>query len=208
MTPRTVRGTLVGPAGVLVTATESPAGAAHGLAVLCHPHPQHGGTMDNKVVVTLARALVACGHTAVRFDFRGVGGSAGTYDAGEGEVDDALAVVAALHTPGAPLILGGFSFGGAVAARAAERLAGSGAAADRLILVGPAVQTFAVPPVRADTVVVHGERDDVVPLAAVLDWARPQSLPVVVIPGAGHFFHGQLSLLKQIVVRSVGAAIG
>jgi len=176
------------------------------VAVLAHPHPLHGGTMDNKVVQTLARAFVQMGWLSVRFNFRGVGNSAGAWDDGRGEVDDLLAVVAARHDPALPLALGGFSFGAAMAARAAARLAGGGGPAPaRLVLVGPAVSNFPPPPVSqelaADTAVIHGEADDVVPLSAVLDWARPQTLPVTVVPGVGHFFHGQLALLKQLVLR-------
>jgi alpha/beta superfamily hydrolase len=206
MNAATERFTIDGPAGALACALDAaagPAGAARGLAVLCHPHPQHGGTMDNKVVATLARAAVQLGWDALRFNFRGVGGSAGAWDEGRGEVDDALAVIAARRAAGQPLLLGGFSFGGYVASQAAARLAPA-QRADRLVLVGPAVQHFPMAPVPPDTLVVHGERDDVVPLAAVLDWARPQALPVVVVPGAGHFFHGQLALLKQIVLRAFG----
>jgi alpha/beta superfamily hydrolase len=187
-----------GPAGVLEVAVDAPGAPPLGVAVLCHPHPLHGGTMDNKVVQTLARAFVALGYRAVRFNFRGVGGSAGAWDEGRGEVDDVLAVVHTLRDPALPLALGGFSFGAAMAAHAASRLAGD-AAPERLALVGPAVLNFAPPPVSQDTLVVHGEADEVVPLAAVLDWARPQTLPVTVVPGVGHFFHGQLGLLKQLI---------
>jgi len=155
--------------------------------------------MDNKVAQTLARAFVQLGWRAVRFNFRGVGGSAGAWDAGRGEVDDALAVVADQRDPALPLAVAGFSFGGYVASQAARRLAQAGQPADRLVLVGPATQNFDVAPVPPGTLVIHGEADEVVPLSATLDWARPQHLPVVVVPGVGHFFHGQLSLLKSIV---------
>ncbi|MBP6901977.1 MAG: alpha/beta fold hydrolase [Burkholderiaceae bacterium] len=197
---------VAGPAGAIACAIDEPAadtGPARGVAVLCHPHPLHGGTMDNKVVQTLARAVVALGWRAVRFNFRGVGASAGAYDEGRGETDDALAVIAALRQPGQPLLLGGFSFGSFVAASAAARLAQAGTPAARLVLVGPATSRFELPPVPADTVVIHGEADDVVPLQATLDWARPQVLPVTVIPGVGHFFHGQLTLLKQLLVQAL-----
>jgi alpha/beta superfamily hydrolase len=197
MNPQTRRLVLAGPAGPIECAIDEPA-AVRGVAVLCHPHPQHGGTMDNKVVQTLARAFVQLGYRAVRFNFRGTGGSGGDWDEGRGEVDDVLAVVQAERDPALPLALGGFSFGGAMAARAAARLP-EGARAERLVLVGPAVLNFPAPPVSQDTIVVHGEADDVVPLAGVLDWARPQVLPVVVVPGVGHFFHGQLPLLKQLI---------
>ena len=198
MNPRTERRAVAGPAGSLECAIDAPAhGSGRGLAVLCHPHPLHGGTLDNKIVQTLARTFVALGYTAVRFNFRGIGASAGHWDHGLGEVDDALAVIHAHRGLGQPLVLGGFSFGGYVASQAAARLP-AGEQAERLVLVGPAVQTFPMVPVPADTLVIHGEADEVVPLGAVFDWARPQSLPVTVVPGAGHFFHGQLTLLKHI----------
>lgn len=190
-----------GPAGAIACAVDEPAAAPRGVVVLCHPHPQHGGTMDNKVVQTLARAFLQLGYRAVRFNFRGVGASGGVWDEGRGEVDDALAVIAAHRDPALPLALGGFSFGGFVAATAATRLPET-ERAERLVLVGPATSRFQVPAVPTDTVVIHGEADDVVPLSATLDWARPQVLPVVVFPGVGHFFHGQLTLLKNQVVQA------
>ena len=207
MNAATQRDTVAGPAGAIECATDlPPAGTpVRGIAVVCHPHPLHGGTLDNKVVQTLARAFVQLGFVAVRFNFRGIGGSAGAWDAGRGEVDDALAVIAAKRGAGQPLLLGGFSFGGFVAASAAARLPPEHAA-KQLVLAAPAVQNFVAPGVPADTVLIHGEADDVVPLAALLDWARPQSLPVTVLPGTGHFFHGQLPLLKQIVLRGCAAA--
>jgi uncharacterized protein len=203
MNSGTQRAMLAGPAGELALAIDQPAAAPRGVAVVCHPHPLHGGTMDNKVVQTLARAFVQLGCTSVRFNFRGIGGSGGAWDEGRGEIDDALAVIAAHRVPGQPLLLAGFSFGGYVASQAAARLAEP---ATRVVLVGPAVVNFSAAPVPADTLVVHGELDDVVPLAAVFDWARPQSLPVTVLPGAGHFFHGQLPVLKHIVLAAFGHA--
>jgi alpha/beta superfamily hydrolase len=207
MNAQTVRRTVAGPAGGLECAVDAPSSAtgslteASRLAVVCHPHPLFGGTMDNKVVQTVARALVQRGYTTVRFNFRGIGASEGSWDEGRGEVDDALAVVAAFRSAGQPLVMAGFSFGGYVAANAAARLATDPAtAAERLVLVGPAVVNFDVGPVPANTLVIQGQADDVVPMAAVLEWARPQSLPVTVVPGAGHFFHGQLPVLKQIVI--------
>ena len=201
MNVNTQRLRLAGPAGAIEAALDAPPADApvNGVVVICHPHPQHGGTMDNKVARTLARAFVQLGYRAVRFNFRGVGASEGAWDEGRGEVDDALAVIAAVREPGRPLALAGFSFGGFVASQAAARLA-AGAPVERLVLIGPATRNFDVAAVPADTLVVHGEADDVVPLQATLDWARPQHLPVVVVPGVGHFFHGQLSLLKSIVV--------
>ena len=211
MNSRTQRFRIDGPAGVIECAldlpdlSDPPERKPRGLAVVCHPHPQHGGTFDNKVVQTLARAFVQLRYRALRFNFRGVGESAGSWAEGPGEIDDALAVVSACREPGESLVLAGFSFGAYVATQAAARLAQSGAAsaAERLVLLGAAASRFDVAVVPADTVVIHGETDDVVPLAAVFDWARPQSLPVTVIPGAGHFFHGQLPLLKSLVVGAL-----
>ena len=197
----TRRGEITGPAGALSVAVDTTTDLPRrGLAVICHPHPLQGGTMDNKVVTTIARALVQRGWRVVRFDYRGVRQSAGTWDEGRGEVDDALAVIAAHRVAGEPLVLGGFSFGGYVAASAAARLAEADKP-QRMVLVAPSTVKHHAPAVIEDTLLVHGEADDVVPLSASLDWARPQALPVVVVPGAGHFFHGQLVLLKSLVHR-------
>ncbi|MGH8795447.1 MAG: alpha/beta hydrolase [Caldimonas sp.] len=206
----TKRGEIAGPVGPLSVAVDTTTDLpTRGLAVICHPHPLQGGTMDNKVVTTVARALVQRGWRVVRFNYRGVGDSAGTWDEGRGEVDDALAVVADFRAraadPSLPFMLAGFSFGAYVAAAAASRLPEGGKAA-RLVLVGASTEKQQVPPVPADTVVIHGETDDVVPLAATFDWARPQSIPVIVFPGVGHFFHGQLGLLKTVVVRQLQAS--
>ena len=194
-----------GPAGPLECVVDEPADAPKGLAVVCHPHPLFGGTMDNKVVQTLSRALVQLGWKTVRFNFRGIGASEGAWDDGVGEVDDALAVIAHHRAPSQALLLAGFSFGAFVAAAAASRLP-EAQRAERLVLVGPSTQKQLVPVVPANTVVIHGEADDVVPLASTLDWARPQSLPVIVFPGVGHFFHGQLPLLKRVVMEQLGAS--
>lgn len=206
MNSQTQRASIAGPAGVLQCAIDEPAEAVRGVMVVCHPHPLHGGTMDNKVVQTVARAGLQQGLRTVRFNFRGIGESAGAWDAGQGEVDDALAVIAAYRDALLPLWLAGFSFGGYVASQAAARLATQGTPATGLVLVGPATRNFEVATVPEGTLVIHGEADDVVPLQATLDWARPQSLPVVVVPGVGHFFHGQLPLLKSLVVRHLAAA--
>ena len=202
--------TLPGPAGAIEALLDLPEAdlfaSPRGTAVIAHPHPQFGGTMTNKVVQTIARACVQCGWRAVRFNFRGVGASGGHYDEGRGEVDDMLAVVAQTAPADQPLLLAGFSFGGFIAARAIDTLHPQRAIAGA-VLVGTAASRFDVPPVPAElhpqTLVVHGEQDDTVPLASVMDWARPQSLPVTVVPGGEHFFHGQLPLLKALVVRHV-----
>lgn len=200
MNASTQRSAVAGPAGALECAIDSPATAPRGVAVLCHPHPLFGGTLDNKVVQTMARAFAQLGYTSVRFNFRGIGQSQGRWDEGRGEVDDALAVIAAHRLEGQPLVLGGFSFGGYVASQAAKRLSGIATPAERVVLVGPAVENFDVAAVPADSLVIHGEKDEVVALQAVFDWARPQSLPVTVVPGATHFFHGQLTVLKHIIL--------
>jgi alpha/beta superfamily hydrolase len=194
---------IAGPTGELELAIDRPTGDMRGTAVIAHPHPLHGGTMTNKVVQTLARACVLDGWTAVRFNFRGVGRSEGAYDEGRGELDDLLAVIEA-QAPSGPLCLAGFSFGSFVTSHAAARLHAS-RDIQRLVLIGTAASRFEVAPVDAElhgrTLVVHGEQDDTVPLSSVMDWARPQSLPVLVVPGGGHFFHGQLPLLRDLVLR-------
>lgn len=202
---RTRRLRVTGPAGTIEVLRDDPAAgqAVRGMAVIAHPHPLFGGTMDNKVVQTLARAFVQSGWTALRFNFRGVGASEGQHDEGRGETDDMLALIASQAPEGA-LALAGFSFGSFVAARALAALWPTRPAA-KVVLVGTAASRFAVEtlPLEAHdlTLVVHGEQDDTVPLASVMDWARPQSLPVTVVPGGGHFFHGQLPLLKSLVLR-------
>lgn len=189
---------LDGPSGRLEAAATDPGGALRGLALIAHPHPLHGGTMDNKVVTTLAKAFSELGYLAARMNFRGVGKSEGAYGEGLGETEDMLALAEHLLNEAGelPVLLAGFSFGGYVQTRVAARLK-----THKLVLVAPAVSRFPAGPAPdpAATVVIHGEADEVVPLAAVLDWARPQNLPVTVAPGVGHFFHGQLPLLKRLV---------
>jgi alpha/beta superfamily hydrolase len=212
MNAQTQKSSFPGPAGALEIALDAPAGASRGVAVIAHPHPLFGGTLDNKVVQTLARAFVQCGWTTVRFNFRGVGGSAGSHDEGRGEIDDMLAVVqqVAPQSPaggGPVLALAGFSFGAFVTTHVFERLNPT-REIEKLVLVGTSVSRAPAAPIaeaaHAKTLVVHGEQDDTVLLSAVLDWARPQVLPVTVIPGGGHFFHGQLPLLKNLVARHLG----
>ena len=195
MRASTRRELVAGPAGRIECAVDAPEGAIRGRALIAHPHPQFGGTLDNKVVQTLARALVDLGYEAWRPNFRGIGESEGRYDEGKGEVDDLLAVYEKTH----PAVLAGFSFGAAMQAMLAKRVK-----AGPMVLVGVAVTNFDVPPVPAGTVVIHGERDDTIPLAAVLDWARPQELPVTVVPEADHFFHRKLHVLRTIVSRCSG----
>ena len=189
---------LEGPAGAIECDLNDPGAARCGVALIAHPNPVQGGTKDNKVVTTLAKAFYHLGYVAVRPNFRGVGRSEGGYDSVQGETEDLVTVAEYLRTRYAKpaVVLAGFSFGSFVQTRVAKRID-----AQRLVLVGPAVNRFPAETVPADTLVVHGEHDDVVPLQAVLDWARPQHLPIVVVPGGEHFFHGRLNLLAQIVVQ-------
>lgn len=194
---------VAGPSGLLEVAMDRPSGDVRGTAVIAHPHPLHGGTFTNKVVQTLARACVQSGWTAVRFNFRGVGQSEGAYDEGRGELEDMLAVTASMASTG-PLCLAGFSFGAFVTSHAIAQLHET-RSIDRVVLVGTAASRFNVAPIPVElhgrTLVIHGEVDDTVPLSSVLDWARPQSLPVLVVPGGAHFFHGQLPLLRDLALR-------
>jgi alpha/beta superfamily hydrolase len=183
---------VAGPAGRIECAVDSPGGATKGLALIAHPHPLFGGTNDNKVVQTLARACLEVGYEAWRPNFRGVGETEGTHDEGRGELDDLAAIVA--HLKPERLVLGGFSFGAGVQVMLAQRVK-----CEKLIVVGVAVTRFQLPPAPPGTLVIHGENDETVPLASVLDWARPQDLPVVLIPGADHFFHRKLQPIRSLV---------
>jgi uncharacterized protein len=193
----------MGTAGALQCALDLPESAPRGLALVAHPHPLYGGTMDNKVTQTLVRAFVALGYAAVRMNFRGVGKSEGVHDAGLGETDDMALLLAHMQQqyPGLPVALAGFSFGTFVQSQLQQRLIEQGHPAERLVLVGTAAGKWAVPTVPANTILIHGELDDTIPLSDVLDWARPQDLPVIVIPGADHFFHRKLQHIKNFVVE-------
>jgi alpha/beta superfamily hydrolase len=183
---------IAGPAGRIECAVDGPESPAIGTALVAHPHPLFGGTLDNKVVQTLARAFVELGYEAWRPNFRGVGETEGTHDEGRGELEDLAAIVA--HLKPARLALAGFSFGAGVQVMLAQRVK-----AERLVLIGLAVTRFQLPPVQKGTLLIHGENDETVPLATVLDWARPQELPVIVIPGADHFFHRRLNIIRELV---------
>eukprot|EP01034_Spumella_vulgaris_P026759 gene26759-33388_t len=198
----------LGASGVIEALRDAPAeGDVRGTAVIAHPHPLFGGSMQNKVVQTLARAFVQCGWQAIRFNFRGVGASAGRYDEGRGEAADMLALIEQV-VPQGPIALAGFSFGAFVTSHVAQAL-GDARRPEKLVLVGTAASRFAVAPIASElherTLVLHGEQDDTVPLSSVMDWARPQTLPITVIPGVEHFFHGQLPLLKALVMRHLSA---
>jgi uncharacterized protein len=190
--------TVEGPVGAIDVAINDPGSSRRGLALVAHPHPLQGGTRDNKVVTTLAKAFFTLDYVAVRPNFRGVGATEGTHDKGIGETEDLLAVVEHMHGRygDLPLLLAGFSFGAFVQTRVAKRLP-----IERMALIAPAVNRFDAEPVPEDTLIVHGDRDDVVPRVAVLDWARPHGLPIVVVPDGEHFFHGRLTLLQRIVLH-------
>jgi alpha/beta superfamily hydrolase len=191
-----------GPAGLIETDINDPGAARRGLALVAHPNPLQGGSKDNKVVTTLAKTFFALGCLAARPNFRGTGASQGRHDEGRGEVEDLVAVARYLRARyGAlPLLAAGFSFGASVQLCAAGLLEPA-----RLVLVAPAVTRAMASPAPRGTLVIHGEHDEVVPLAAVLDWARPQRLPVLVVPGCGHYFHGRLGELSEIVLRHLGS---
>ncbi len=200
-----------GLAGAIDCAIDIPDGgleAARGWALVLHPHPLFGGTRDNKVVTTVSRACSQQGLVAVRPNFRGIGGSAGEFDNTVGESADMAALVDQFRAAypalaGGAFVLSGFSFGSAVASQVYVQC---GPHSERkltvstMMLLGTAASRFSVAQVPEDTLVLHGEQDDTVPLASVMDWARPQSLPVTVIPGAGHFFHGNLTIVKRLVL--------
>jgi alpha/beta superfamily hydrolase len=199
--------TFDGLAGVIDCALDWPDGTPTGWALILHPNPAQGGTRDNKVVTTMARACVQHGLLAIRPNFRGIGESDGAFDAGKGELLDMAALVEQFRVRYAevaamPWVLGGFSFGTSIAVQLYAKW-------DRLqrnlpnivVLAGSAAMRFRHSEVKApeDALVIHGEVDEVVPLSEVMDWARPLGMPIVVIPEAGHFFHGKLLILRQLV---------
>ena len=177
--------------------------APRGIALLGHPHPLFGGTMHNKVVQTLARAFVALGYAVARMNFRGVGQSGGVHDEGRGEVDDMAILLSHMQQqyPDVPLALGSFSFGTFVQGQLHQRLTAQNTPVERLVFVGCAAGKWPIPAVPPDTIVIHGELDTTIPLSDVMDWARPQNLPVMVIPGADHFFNLKLQHIKNLVVE-------
>ena len=201
-----------------------PAFAVRGLALVAHPHPLMGGTMDNKVAQTMARAFNQLGYVSVRPNFRGVGGTEGVHDDGVGELEDLLHVTDWMRTPSSwsqleatashswigdantlPLVVSGFSFGSFVGSHLVQRLSDLGRQAERLVMVGSAAGKWTLAPVPADTILIHGELDETIPLIDVLDWARPQELTVQVVPGADHFFHRRLHCIRNIIT---GAWLG
>ncbi|HTH62378.1 MAG TPA: alpha/beta hydrolase [Paraburkholderia sp.] len=206
MNAQTQKFLIDGPVGKIECAHDRPdAGTpVRGVALVAHPHPLFGGSMDNKVAQTLARTFVQLGYVTYRSNFRGVGATEGTHDEGIGEQDDLLALIDHLRAQpehaSAPLALAGFSFGTFVLSHVAKRYADAGGAIERMVFVGTAASRWEVAPVPESTLVIHGELDDTVPILSVFEWARPQELPVVVIPGAEHFLHRKLHILKRIIV--------
>jgi alpha/beta superfamily hydrolase len=194
---------LTGHAGKMECLLDELEGQPRGIALVAHPHPLYGGTMDNKVAQTLARTFVGLGYATARFNFRGVGESEGTYDDGRGEVDDMEVMLEHMlkEYPGLPFTLSGFSFGTFVQAQLQQRLEAQGRPAERLVLVGTAAGKWPMPPVPPDTILIHGELDDTITLTQVFDWARPLDIPVTVIPGADHFFHRKLVHIKNLVAQ-------
>jgi alpha/beta superfamily hydrolase len=198
---------LTGLAGKMECLLDLPEDAPRGIALVAHPHPLYGGTMENKVTQTLARTFVSLGYATARFNFRGVGESEGEHDRGHGEVDDMQVMLNHMREqyPGLPVALSGFSFGTFVQAQLHARLAAEGnegdKAIERMVLVGTAAGKWPMPAVPEDTILIHGEQDDTITLQMVFDWARPLEVPVVVIPGADHFFHRRLNPIKNIVTQ-------
>lgn len=198
-----------GSAGSIETIVENP-GAPRGIALVCHPHPLFGGTNTNKVTQTLARTFTRLGYVALRPNFRGVGGSAGSHANAEGETEDMLTLIAEAKRRfgDLPVALAGFSFGAYVQTRVAQALADAHHPAQRLVLVGTAAghvegaRQYATRAVASDSIVIHGSADETVPLANVLAWAEPLNLPVIVVPGADHFFHRRLHIISDIVTRA------
>lgn len=197
---------IAGNAGAIEIAAHVPdAVSLRAVAVVAHPHPLFGGTMDNKVVTSMTRAFTEAGAATWRFNFRGVGATEGAHDGGLGEIEDMLKVIqfACASNPGLPLWLSGFSFGGAVVLAASARVSAS-----EMILIAPSFtrlaslqNTSAGSMVPESTLIIHGEKDETVPLTASLDWARPRNVPVAVVPGADHFFHQRLHIIRQIAAR-------
>lgn len=205
MTLRTERLAIAGPAGALESVLEDPGVPGSSYAVICHPHPLYGGTMDNKVVTTVARALHETGMPTLRFNFRGVGTSAGAFDRGDGETADADAVAewGAARWPGRTLVIAGFSFGGYVALRLAQQREPR-----YLITVAPAILSFegqAARVPRCPWLVIQGDADDVVDPAAVIAWVNGLSPKprLLILPGVGHFFHGRLQELREAVIDAI-----
>ncbi len=206
--PSTTKLTIAGPAGKLEALIDAPReGVPLALAVVCHPHPQHGGTMHNKVAHTLARGFSRLGFASIRFNFRGTEGSEGEWDNGVGEVDDVRRAAQYLRDqyPGLPLWISGFSFGAAMAIKAAQREAFAG-----LVSVAPAVSRFAAddsPQPICPWLIVQGDEDELVEADETIEWVNSlePGPELVILPGAEHFFHGRLNDLREVLTVFVSA---
>lgn len=187
-----------GPDGKIEVVINDPGSARRGIALVAHPHPLHGGSMDNKVVQTVADTLFELGYVAVRPNFRGVGQSEGSYDHGKGEVEDMLATANFVlpKYPDLPLVLAGFSFGAYVQCQVCRALS-----PQRVVLIGPAVNLFEFGTAPGGVVIIHGEKDELVPLEAVQAWSAPLGVQVAIVTGADHFFHRKLSDLKRTIIE-------
>lgn len=202
MNAQTIPFFLSGNAGNIQCALDLPADRTPvGIALVAHPHPLYGGTMDNKVAQTLARTFVALGYATARLNFRGVEQSEGIHDNGLGETEDMQVLLAHMQNlyPNLPLALAGFSFGTFVQSRLQRILAAQNRPPQRLVLVGSAAGKWELGQVPSNTILIHGEQDDTITLMDVFNWARPQDLAVAVIPGADHFFHRKLHHIKNLV---------
>lgn len=204
MNKKTLKFELQGGGGRMECALDLPADEVRGIGLVAHPHPLYGGTMDNKVAHSLARTFTGLGYAAARMNFRGVGESEGVHDEGRGETDDMLILLEHMQReyPGVPVALSGFSFGTFVQSCLQKRLELEGRPAERLVLVGSAAGKWAMPTVPSNSLVIHGELDDTITLAAVMEWLRPQDIPVLVIPGADHFFHRKLQHIRNYVTQN------
>jgi alpha/beta superfamily hydrolase len=214
---------VVGPIEMAIDLPDSlksdPSFMVRGLALVAHPHPLLGGTMDNKVAQTIARAFNQLGYVSVRPNFRGVGGTAGVHDEGVGELADLLHVSEWMRHPHTwmnnelteqyiwtnsiatlPLVVAGFSFGSFVGSHLIKTLADLSRPAERFVMVGSAAGKWELLDVPKDTILIHGELDETIPLSSVFDWARPQELTVQVVPGADHFFHRKLHCIRSIIL--------
>lgn len=192
---------VTGAAGKLECALDLPKTDPVGIALIAHPHPLYGGTMNNKVVQMMGRTFTGLGYVAVRMNFRGVGGSEGSHDFGNGETEDMALLLDHIRKqyPDLPVVLGGFSFGTYVQSRLYQKLASQGQPPEQMVFVSATAGKWAVDSVPANTLLVHGELDDVVPLPDVFSWARPQDLSVVVVAGADHLFNHKLHHIRNII---------
>jgi uncharacterized protein len=198
---------LMGAAGKLECALDLPDNAPIGIALVAHPHPLFGGTMENKVVQTIDRTFVGLGYAVARMNFRGVGRSEGTHDEGRGETDDMALLLSYMKQeyPSLPVVLAGFSFGTYVLAQLQLQLAALGDPPSRMMLVSATAGKWDLPDVPKNTILIHGENDELIRLSDVLAWARPLDIPVIVIPGGEHLFDRKLHHLRNIILDAFPA---